>query len=200
MWEFELDYPRQLKEVCEYSRLVYERGLVSAEGGNISARCGENFLITGTNVALRSADREGVVFCGPDGSPLAGREGLRPSKETPFHKSVYRYRPEVNFIIHAHPSSSVAFTLLNKELPMLTDSSQMKLVRVPTIPEAWPGTPELAANVEKAVRENPDTFAFLMKAHGVLVLGREAEECFCLLELLEDTSKIALWVEAARRN
>lgn len=62
MWEFELDYPRQLKEVCEYSRLVYERGLVSAEGGNISARCGENFLITGTNVALRSADREGVVF------------------------------------------------------------------------------------------------------------------------------------------
>ena len=83
---------------------------------------------------------------------------------------------------------------------MLTDSSQMKLVRVPTIPEAWPGTPELAANVEKAVRENPDTFAFLMKSHGVLVLGREAEECFCLLELLEDTSKIALWVEAARRN
>ncbi len=197
MWKFEQTYSKQLEEVCTYSRLVYERGLVSARGGNISARCDESFLITGTNVPLRMVDQNGVVLCGPDGNPLEGQPELRPSKETPFHSIVYRCRPEIRFIIHAHPVHSIAFTLLNKELPMCTDSARMKLVQAPIIPRACPGTPQLASNVEQAVLAHPQALAFLMQAHGVLVLGENAEDCFCLLELLEDTAKIALLAQAA---
>lgn len=193
-------FPVQMRDVQAYSGLVYSRGLVSAKGGNISARCGGQFLITATDAPLRAIDSSCAVLCSADGTPLPGQEGVRPSKETPFHQSIYRCRPDVNFVIHAHPCSCIAQTLMEAELPMLTVSARMKLGHVPTIPEARPGTAELADQVEQAVRGNPECCAFLMKAHGALVMGRSAEDCYCLLELLEDTAKIALLTWPARHG
>lgn len=185
-------FPAQLRDLREYSGLLYNRELVSAKGGNVSARCADGFLITATDAPLRAIGEGSAVLCAADGTPLPGQKGVRPSKETPFHQSIYRCRPEVNFVIHAHPCCCVAQGLMEEELPMLTASSRLKLSRVPMIPEADPGTAELAALVERAVLDNPACSAFLMKAHGALVMGRSAEECYCLLELLEDTAKIAL--------
>ncbi len=199
MWKLESIYSGQLQEVSQYSRLVYARGLVSAAGGNISARCGEGLLITGSNVSLRAVDQNGVVLCTCDGVPLEGREGLRPSKETPFHSRVYARRPEINFIIHAHPVHATAFTLLGKELPMLTESARMKLVNVPMIPRGLPGSDALAETVAEAVVSHPRSRAFLMEGHGALLLGQNAEEAYCLLELLEDSCKIALLYASATR-
>mgnify|MGYP000683014774 CR=1 FL=1 len=56
-------YSDQIENLISYSKLIYQRGLVSAAGGNISARCGRHVLITGSNIPLRTVTPEGLVLC-----------------------------------------------------------------------------------------------------------------------------------------
>ena len=193
MWSFETTCKNELDEIIKYSGLVYWRRLVSAAGGNISARCGDNVLITASNVSLRETAADGVILCDMDGNVLEGNASLKPSKETRFHLSIYKSRPEVGAVIHAHPCYATAFSLDGEELPLYTVSAKLKLVRVPIIQEAPPGSAELAENVRRAVSEDhADVFAYIMRAHGILTMGRTMKETFDLAELLEDTAKIAL--------
>lgn len=192
MWLFERSYKRELEDIIKYSRLAYSRRLVSAAGGNVSARCGENVLITGSNVSLREVSADTLLFCDMDGNVLEGNGALRPSKETLFHLSVYASRPEVNAVLHTHPCYATAFSMIGEKLPLHTVSARLKLIEVPMIAEAQPGSRELAETVRRTVKDNPAAMAFLLRAHGAITVGSSQEECFNLAELLEDTAKIAL--------
>lgn len=78
----------------------------------------------------------------------------------------------------------------NQELPLYTESAKLKLVHVPLIPDGQPGSVDLAEKVLTAVSHtSEDTTAFLMEAHGVLILGETMENCFHQAELLEDSSQ-----------
>lgn len=82
----------------------------------------------------------------------------------------------------------------NQELPLYTESAKLKLVHVPLIPDGQPGSADLAEKVLTAVSHtSEDTTAFLMEAHGVLILGETMENCFHQAELLEDSAKIAVF-------
>ena len=186
-------YALQIDNIIRYAKLCYDRRLVSAAGGNISERCKEGILITASNISLRAVSTESILLCDrEDRHIINGAEGLKPSKESPFHMNVYKYRKDVNCVIHAHPTYATAFTHCKKALPLLTVSAQLKLKEVPIIPRALPGSTELADNVTLAVREYPITDAFLLEGHGALVMGESMEECFNSLELLEDTAQIAM--------
>ena len=124
-------WPKPADDIIRYSALVYQKGLVSAAGGNVSARLGGDMLITGSNVPLRAVTYEGLVLCDAEGHVKRAAQGLKPSKETRFHLDVYRLRPEINYIIHAHPTYSVLWTLQKKPLPLYTESAKLKLGEVP---------------------------------------------------------------------
>lgn len=192
MWSWETEYPRQTAEIIEYSKLVYDRHLVSAAGGNVSCRCGDKILITASNASLRNIRPADLLLCDAQGNVLEGDAGQKPSKETKFHLNVYALRPDVNCVIHAHPCCCAAYSISGRPLPMLTDSARLKLVQVPLVPEALPGSAELADHVRQSVEQNPQATAFLMEAHGCLTLGATMKECFDTTELLEDTAKIAV--------
>ena len=102
-------WPKPADDIIRYSALVYQKGLVSAAGGNVSARLGGDMLITGSNVPLRAVTYEGLVLCDAEGHVKRAAQGLKPSKETRFHLDVYRLRPEINYIIQAHPTKTVEF-------------------------------------------------------------------------------------------
>ena len=95
-------------------------------------------LITGSNVPLRAVTYEGLVLCDAEGHVKRAAQGLKPSKETRFHLDVYRLRPEINYIIHAHPTYSVLWTLQKKPLPLYTESAKLKLGEVPIVPDRHP--------------------------------------------------------------
>jgi L-fuculose-phosphate aldolase len=193
VWSFETSFKDELAEIIKYSNLVYWRRLVSAAGGNISMRLGENVLITASNTALREVTADGVILCDRNGNVLEGNPALKPSKETMFHLAVYQSRPEIGAVIHAHPCYSTAFSISGEKLPLFTASAKLKLVDVPAIPEALPGSAELAENVRRAVSEEyPDAFAYLIRSHGILTMGRTLKDSFERAELLEDTAKIAI--------
>ena len=132
-------WPKPADDIIRYSALVYQKGLVSAAGGNVSARLGGDMLITGSNVPLRAVTYEGLVLCDAEGHVKRAAQGLKPSKETRFHLDVYRLRPEINYIIHAHPTYSVLWTLQKKPLPLYTESAKLKLGEVPIVPDRAPG-------------------------------------------------------------
>lgn len=131
-------WPKSADDIIRYSALVYQKGLVSAAGGNVSARLGGDMLITGSNVPLRAVTYEGLVLCDAEGHVKRAAQGLKPSKETRFHLDVYRLRPEINYIIHAHPTYSVLWTLQKKPLPLYTESAKLKLGEVPIVPDRHP--------------------------------------------------------------
>ncbi len=192
-WKWETEYRAQMEDIIRYSGLLYDRYLVSAAGGNVSFRCGDGILITGSNVSLRSVTGDGLLFCDMEGRVLEGNPNLRPSKETGFHMGIYTLRPEVNCVIHAHPNYAVTWSLTGRQLPLYTESAKLKLKNVPVIPDAKPGSKELAASVKQTVAEaSSEVTAFLMEAHGILTVGESMEECFNQAELLEDTAKIAV--------
>lgn len=186
-------YKKQIQKVVEYSRLAYQKNLVSAAGGNVSARCGEKVAITASNTALRSVTESDLAITDMDGTVLEVREGEKPSKEIPFHLHVYRQRPDANFVMHLHPCYSILWSMTGKPLPLLTESARLKLAEVPIVRDEKPGSRELAEAVCEALRETPDTVnAFILKNHGIIVMGSTMEMCFDRAELLEDTAKIAV--------
>lgn len=193
MWIWETTYHQQMLDIIEYSKLVYDRQLVSAAGGNVSARCGDYILITASNDSLRNVTKDDLLLCDKDGKVIEGSTDLKPSKETKFHLNIYAARPNVNCVIHAHPCCSTAFSLSKTALPLYTDSAKLKLGQVPIIAKAQPGSTELADNVSKAVGTSyPQAMVFLMEAHGILSLGATMKESFDGAELLEDTAKVAI--------
>ncbi|MBS1382328.1 MAG: class II aldolase/adducin family protein [Oscillospiraceae bacterium] len=192
-WIWERNYRSEMEDIIRYSGLLYDRNLVSAAGGNVSERCGSDMLITASNAPLREITPDSLVLCDLKGAVIEKNQHLRPSKETLFHAGVYRVRPEVRCVIHVHPAYSVVWTLQKKPLPLYTESAKLKLIDVPIIPDAAPGSQELAENVVRTVAAAPANItAFLMEGHGILALGRTMQECFHQVELLEDTAKIAV--------
>lgn len=137
-------WPKPADDIIRYSALVYQKGLVSAAGGNVSARLGGDMLITGSNVPLRAVTYEGLVLCDAEGHVKQAAQGLKPSKETRFHLDVYRLRPEINYIIHAHPTYSVLWTLQKSRCPSTPSRQSSSSARCPScptghpVPQSWP--------------------------------------------------------------
>ncbi|WP_367942653.1 class II aldolase/adducin family protein [Enterocloster citroniae] len=180
-------------EIIMYSKLMYDRGLISASGGNISVRCGSDyFLITASGAAFRNLGRDDILLCRQDGSILEGGEDKVLSKEYCMHLNCYAARPMADCVLHLHPSCSIAFTAYDQELPLYTASAKLKLGCVPMIPYAEPGSKDLAEKARISILKNPSSKIFLMKAHGILILEQSVKAGFELAELTEDTAKIAL--------
>ena len=181
------------RELSEYSRRAFLRGLVSATGGNMSVRVPgtETILITPSGISLEEVDPDANVLVDFEGTVLSGPSGLKPSKETSFHLAVYRIRPDVGAIAHLHPPYATAYSNRGKPLPMVTISSRVILKEVPWVDCALPGSKELCDFVSGGILQSPGTKALLMKEHGILALGTDIKASYYLADLVEGTATIA---------
>ena len=185
-----------VEELSRYCRLCYDRRLVGATGGNLSARVpGKNFfLVTASGVALRDVCPGNIVVVDAAGDFVEGPEGLMASKEISFHLAIYSVKPQVNVIVHVHPTFTTIYASARKEIPLITVSSRIKVKQGLIVPEHNPGSKELCDEVIKAVRESPnETTVILLEAHGLVAYGTTLSEAFNDAELLEDTAKIAFY-------
>ena len=187
-------------ELVRYSRLCYDRHLVGAAGGNLSARVpgSDTFIVTATGVALRDVARENLLAIDSQGKVLEGPPGVKPSKETSFHLAVYEVRPDVSAIIHVHPTYATVFAVNGRLIPTVTISAQLKLKQGKLIAVARPGSKELADLVAQSVKTSPtDSSIFLLVSHGLLAISKTFSDAFDFAELAEDTAKIAHLAESA---
>jgi len=174
-------------ELVRFGRLTYERRLLVAMDGNLSAR-----LPSGDVLCTRAGCHKGfltdedILLVRPDGSVKRG-EG-RPTSEIFMHLACYRERPDVQAVIHAHPPLCVAFTIASVSMDRcVLPEVVLTLGTIPTAPYVTTGTTELAEQIGSYVG---DYDAILMDTHGALTVGRSVLEAFCRLETMEHTALI----------
>jgi len=175
------------EELCRVCRLLYDRGYVAGHDGNVSLRLPDgNLLLTPSGVSKGRLEPEMLVVCDLEGNVLAGDR--HPSSETPMHLEVYRQRPDVGAVVHAHPVMATAFAVCGKALeePFLIETIS-GLGAVPVAPYALPSTHEVPERIRPFVKDHS---ALLLANHGALAWGRDLWEAFDRMEVLEHTAKI----------
>ena len=107
------------REMVRVGRLMWERGYVAATDGNLSARLGSNrLLVTASGLSKGFLSDDDLIVIGLDGEPVSAyrARGKRPSSEISMHLEVYRQRPDVNAVVHAHPPLATAFSIAGVSL------------------------------------------------------------------------------------
>ena len=179
---------RQLRdELIRFSRLCYERRLLVALDGNLSARLGaEQVLCTraGCHKGLVTDDDLVVV----DRHGALARGTGRPTSELRMHLACYDARPDVQAVIHAHPPTCIAFTIAGVTLARcVLPEVVLTLGTVPTLPYDTTGTRALAERVGQAVANHD---AMMLDRHGAVCVGTSVLDAFCKLETLEHMAHI----------
>jgi L-ribulose-5-phosphate 4-epimerase len=173
-------------ELVRYGRLLYERGYVVAADGNLSVREGDRVLITPSQLAYDAVREEDVAELALEGEVLSGR----PSSERAVHLAVYRARPEVRAVVHAHPVHACALAVLGRPLPALLDEVGPVLGGEVRVSEhAASGSPELGAVAVSALEGRN---AVILARHGTVTVGASLEEAFWRLEVLERAAHVHL--------
>jgi L-fuculose-phosphate aldolase len=174
------------------ARRLDARGLVAGMDGNLSVRLGpDRFLTTATATFKAWLEEADLVEVDSLGLRVAGER--IPTTEFALHAAVYRRRPDVRAVIHAHPPLATAFSLAGREVhaAVLTEGL-LTLGLVPTVPYARPGTPELAEATGEAL---VDRRACLLAHHGAVTVGSTLEEALARMETLEQVA-LATWIAA----
>jgi L-fuculose-phosphate aldolase len=124
----------------------------------------------------------------PDGRRLAGRRAV--SSEIAMHLLIYRLRPDVRGIVHAHPPTATGFAAAGLALNQpLVCEVVMGLGSIPLAKYGTPGTPELTDALEPLV---PQYDAILMSNHGVVAYGNDLHQAYMKMETVEHFAQIAL--------
>lgn len=181
------------QEMVRLGRLMWERGYVAATDGNLSARLDrDRLLVTASGQSKGFLSADDLVIINLEGEPVASHRGrgLRPSSEIRMHLEVYRQRPDVNAVVHAHPPISTAFSIAGISLARcVIPEVIVTLGAIPTAGYATPGTGEVAASIRQAIC---DYDALILAHHGSLTVGKSLWEAYLRLEKVEHTAQITL--------
>ncbi|MBU1009315.1 MAG: class II aldolase/adducin family protein [Bacteroidetes bacterium] len=185
-------YTAQKKEVAHYMRRLYRSGLTTPSGGNISLRINDEvILITASQTDKGRIKSEQIGQLRADGKNLT--PGLRLSMESGMHLAVYKARPDVSAIVHAHPVAATSFAASHRDLNCNLIGETRALLGQPLIaPYALMGSEELAQEV---ARHSRNTNALLMANHGAITLGTTLLEAYDRMELLESCARINILSE-----
>jgi L-fuculose-phosphate aldolase len=159
-------------------------GINQGTSGNISLRHDEGMLITPTSVPYEAMQPEQIVFMGLDGSFDSGR---RPSSEWRFHLDILKARPEVNAVVHAHPTYATTLAIMGLEIPPI--HYMIAVAGGDTIrcaPYATYGTEQLSQHAVSALE---DRFACLLAHHGMIAIGPSLSKAMWLAVEVETLAR-----------
>lgn len=179
-------------EVLHFGKMLHERGLIAATDGNISVRLTPaSVLITPTCICKGMMSVEDLLVVDMHGRRISGFRDV--SSEASMHMTIYRMRPDVNAIVHAHPPTATAFAASGLALDQaLSSEVLLSLGDIPLAHYATPGTSELSSALEPYI---PDHDAVLMANHGVVTYGSDLMQAYMNMETVEHFAKIALVVK-----
>jgi L-fuculose-phosphate aldolase len=175
--------PDPRRGVLEAALGLRARGLTAGKSGNVSARHKDGFLVTASGVAYEALSEEHIVFV----DALGECNGeFAPSSEWQLHREIYRARPEVGAIVHAHPRHSTALACARREIPAfhymvaIAGGRSIRCARYATF-----GSMELARNAVEALEGRT---ACLLANHGSLALAADPHAA---LELIDEVEWLA---------
>jgi L-fuculose-phosphate aldolase len=176
----------QLVEVC---RLLHSRGLIAGRDGNVSVRLPNGqVLVTPAGMAKRECTPDDLVVVDADGQHISGSRAA--SSELGIHLRIYRHRPDVSAVIHAHPPVATGFALAGETLP--PDALPEIVLGIGTVPLVHYETPGTAALSDALETHLVGHDAFLLANHGAVTTGPSVGVAYERMESLEHTARIVL--------
>ena len=172
------------KQMCEIGRRVYDRGMVAANDGNFSVKLNDNeFLCTPTGVSKGFMTPEFICKVNAKGEVLQANKGYRPSSEIKMHMRVYKERPDVKSVVHAHPLYATSFAIAG--IPLTQPIMPEAIITLGCVPIAKYGTPS-TEEIPDAVSEYLQSFdAVLLENHGALSFSDSLLSAYYKMESLE---------------
>ncbi len=197
------------EEIVRIVDELYGKGMITPTGGNVSARITDQedasacedgrdfastcedgrdfaFLITPTMLYKGGLTPEDIVRVNSKGKAYERRQ--RPSAETKVHLAVYTAYPEIEAVIHSHAKLCIALGLVNGSIPPISVDA-VAFVDTQVVPYNLPGTPELCADVIRALQHSP---AVLLQGHGLLTVGWTLRQAANRAMALEEVVEIVL--------
>ena len=183
---FERDFRTALVEVC---RRMYARGTIVAMDGNVSCRLPNGkFLTTPKGVCKGDLVPEMLVVVDAKGKSVSGGE---PTSELKLHLEVYRQRPDVEAVVHAHPPLATAFSVAGVPLAgcIIPEVVLTLGETIPVAPYGTPSTEELPDSITELIKGHD---AVILDRHGSVTVGKTIWEAYFKLEKLEYAAQVTL--------
>ena len=164
--------------------MIYRSGMTTTSGGNLSILDDNGDIwITPAGIDKGSLTPKDIMCVKADGTIIGPH---KPSSEYPFHRALYRMRPGLHSVIHAHPPGLVTFSITH-QVPDTSILPQALGVCGPVgfAPYALPGSELLGEKIAGEFAKNPDYKAVIMENHGVVLMGEDIADAYQRFETLE---------------
>jgi L-fuculose-phosphate aldolase len=178
-------------DIVEIGRRLWQRGFVASNDGNISVRIGaDRLLMTPASVSKGFMSAEMMVVTDLEGRVVDAAPGRKPSSEALMHLVVYRERPDINAVVHAHPPIATGFAVAGIALDRAVLAEVVTtLGGIPIAGYATPSTQELADTVAPLIKSHDGV---LLANHGAVALGRDLYQAYYKMETIEHFAQISL--------
>ena len=178
-------------------RILEDAGLGDLTRGHVSIRVpGDptHFYMKPHSFGFDEISPENIVTCNLQGEKVAG--GGRKHSEVYIHSEIYKARPDVMSVIHAHPTHAVAWSATGRQLEPISQPAVAFYDGLPYFTETIDliRSQEMGAGVARALGSHK---AVLMRNHGVAVVGTSVEESTILTIMLDNACHIQLLATAA---
>jgi len=186
-----------MQKLIDAGRILDANGQGDFTRGHVSIRVPgdpNTFIMKPHSFGFEEITMENIVFCNLDGEKVGG--GGRRHSEVFIHSEIFKARPDVNSVIHTHPTYAVALSATGKPLKLISQPASNFVTGVPYFTDSIRliRDEELGKGVADALGQNK---AVLMRNHGVAIAGRSVEESVYLAISLDEACHIQLLAEAA---
>jgi L-fuculose-phosphate aldolase len=180
------------EDICRVGQLVFQKGWVAANDGNISIRLdAERILATPTGVSKGMMEPDGLIIVDMKGNKISGR--AERTSEIAMHLAVYELRPDIKSVVHAHPPVSTGFAAAGRSLSLgLLPEVVVGLGCIPLAGYGLPGTPALTEPMLPLI---PKYDALLMANHGAVCYAEDVFKAYFRMETVEHFARISLVAE-----
>ena len=177
------------KQICDIGKRIYNQGMVAANDGNISVKLNDHeFLCTPTGVSKGFMTPEFICKVDENGKVIQANEGFKPSSEIKMHMRVYKERPDVKSVVHAHPIYATSFAIAG--IPLTQPIMPEAVIALGCVPIAEYGTPS-TEEIPDAVSKYLQYFdAVLLANHGALTYSDCLINAYHKMESVEFYAKL----------
>lgn len=182
------------KQICDIGKRIYDRGMVAANDGNISVKISDNeFLCTPTGVSKGFMTPEYICKVDANGNVIQANGSFKPSSEIKMHMRVYKERPDVKSVVHAHPVFATSFAIAG--IPLTQPIMPEAVIALGCVPIAEYGTPS-TEEIPNAVSKYLQYYdAVLLENHGALSYSDSLLAAYHKMESLEFYAQLLFYAK-----
>lgn len=191
----EIKFYDERAKLAKTMKLLFDRKLTNAAGGNAAARLADNVIMVTPSMMSEHKHceiaPEDIILCDYDLNIIEGKGVI--SRECRMHAMLLKNIPEIGAVIHAHPEYTMVFVAARKPIPSVTEATQ-KMGDCQLVEQAKAYSADLAEHVynhfkDKRAQLGRTGMCALLPLHGTVAVGKHLEQAFSVVERIECDAK-----------